>query len=276
MPRAAAKPPADALVVAPPSAELIALFRQEVKVLLEPPAAAKGHDVVVLSHFERLIPGADGKCHQDAVRLCSAGNTTWVDRLEGNRAYFPLSGRVSKSIAQGKRARDEIVEIVDEEEDKVERKKARASKGKAKKVVDDADSEIRTPKNTSAARKKYNTAPGAPPRASRRKDREGESDDMMRRRVREALDRGKDEVPEIVKQEPMEDVFGDDLASLCGRVNGLEVKSIVDAGLSHAVRGEEVGSSLVVPPPESEYGATPTPVAGPSGERRSSRLSIEA
>lgn len=198
-----------AVPVVPKVDSMTLLFRREVQSLLgTTPTAANGHPIEVVAAIERLSKSG----LQQSVQLCRAGEETWVTRTEGGREYFPRVGRVQKRVRDA------------EEEDVVE-----VTPRKAAKVLS-------TPKGRkapAAPRKLRHASSPTPDGGETETEGSLRSHETMRRNVIEALGRGKrrarrsEEV--VVKAEEEEH---DDLASLCGRVGGLEVEGAIDAGSS--------------------------------------------
>ncbi|GAA5937292.1 hypothetical protein JCM1841_006031 [Sporobolomyces salmonicolor] len=218
------------------------LFRREVQSMLSTPLALPSHlpanaSVEVLACLERLSTSGI----QQSVQLCRAGEEEWVTKTEGERTSFPRVARVQK------RARAAAA-VENEEDDGA-----------------DQDTEQEPPTSSSSARRAAPASPTKKPRTSDRGNRRA-NDDEGAATEREKAHRGR-RVPQnpsmlaTVNEEhggvvagpgrlsslsglgrgqrrctgrtafvKKEHDGGDDLASSCGRVDGLEVRSTIDPG----------------------------------------------
>ncbi|KAI5479432.1 hypothetical protein MNV49_003576 [Pseudohyphozyma bogoriensis] len=205
--KSARKPLPEAL-----SSKMIKLFSEEVEFLLAPPPAIKGR-IETLYSSERRITTEDGTIHDEAVRLCSADGAMWITRVKGDPQFF-------KRLEE-KNAFKQIKDADDVGRKSVSKAK---SKTRASKKRNNDEEEFGVPdifEKTSTARQKYASAPGAVPARDHKKDQKWEDDEELRERVREALNR-----KEFGTEE--ERIGFDDLASLCERVEGLDVRSALD------------------------------------------------
>ncbi|KAL8292354.1 hypothetical protein RQP46_001820 [Phenoliferia psychrophenolica] len=240
--RAAAKHVVPADQVALPVADSMKLlFRREVANMLTLPphlsdvdADGKPIEVEVVAAIERLASSGQ----QQSIQLCRAGDVSWVTRTEGDRAYFPLVGRVSKRIRDADD--DEHAEGAPAAAAKTGAKKRKApvkkaaAAAKAPATPDMAGAKRATPK----APKKHKRQPPIVEEDDEDEDEPAtplETNAAMRQRVEEALGRGKrharsgrkgDSADVVVKAEENDE---HDLESLCGGVGGLDVKSAIDA-----------------------------------------------
>lgn len=227
------------------------LFRREVTSFLStaPSQSINGAPVEVLAAVERLSSSG----LQSSVQLCRAGEETWVTRTEGNREYFPRVGRVQKRVRGGEEEEEEVAAVGDDERQGLEEGTTRTPKKskdkKSKSTPTPRQAEARKTRSVpKAPSKSRSAAPAVPttrwtsPTASEIDAASLRSDETMRRakmEVHEALGeelgrgkrrcnrRGTEESEINVKTEE-----GDELASLCGRVLGLDVKSAIDTGQS--------------------------------------------
>ncbi|GAA5895729.1 hypothetical protein JCM5296_007407 [Sporobolomyces johnsonii] len=223
------------------------LFRREVQAMLSTPPASPSHipantSVRVVASIERL----SGSGMQESVQLCKAGEEEWVTRTEGERSYFPRVGRVQKRVrAAVEDEEDEDDDEEDFEDTPVRPKKKSPSRRSARRHGADHDSEPETP-IASSSRK---AGPASPKKKQRKSRHHADDDDEEGGAIAgpgpssssSALGRGQRRCtgrPSIVKKEHDE---VDDLASLCGRVDGLDVRSTVG--------------------PETEWERTPVPTA---------------
>ena len=202
---------ASSLTLAPKIDPMTLLFRNEVRSLLgNTPTSRDGHPIEVLAAIERL--SASGL--QQSVQLCRAGEETWVTRTEGAREFFPRVGRVQKRA----RDADEIEEVVT-----------------PRKVVKVLPTPQGKGKKAPGAPRKLRHASSPTPDGGET-DRESlRSNETIRRNVIEALGRGtrrstRKSEEYAVKAE--DDEGEHDLASLCGRVGGLDVQSTIGEGES--------------------------------------------
>ncbi|KAK4700119.1 hypothetical protein P7C70_g6131, partial [Phenoliferia sp. Uapishka_3] len=248
MPRHAAAPAAGALAQQPIPVpkDMALLFRREVaQFLTSTPAGVSDVDefgdpieVEVLAQIERLV----GNGQQQSIQLCRAGEATWVTKTDGARQYFPVAGRVPKRV----RAADDD-EGAQGQEDVPMAAKPAAKRRKAPAAKKAAAAAAEVPFTPDAAEAKKRAAPKAPRKDRKHKkqppiyeededaDYEGgapvESEAEMRSRVRDALRRGgnragtRSEGRGQVKVEENDEV---DIASLCGKVSGLDVHSAID------------------------------------------------
>lgn len=188
------------------------LFRREVQSMLTiaPPNVDPDQPVRVLAAIERLSLSGT----QQSLQLCEAGTERWVTRTEGDRTYFPRLGRVNKH--QPKRLREDDIE------EEVE-------------VKNEDTPILETPRSSKKAKSSKMEPPPAPRRARRAPSHPPTetsvgSAESIRKHVEEALSRGKgkrrcvgrdsEERAFVLKSEP------DELESLCGRVDGLDVQSL--------------------------------------------------
>ncbi|GAA5974352.1 hypothetical protein JCM21900_005217 [Sporobolomyces salmonicolor] len=254
------------------------LFRREVQSMLSTPLALPSHlpanaPVEVVACLERLSTSG----MQQSVQLCRAGEEEWVTRTEGERTYFPRAGRVQKRARAAVEDEEEEEEGEDFEDAPVAAKKSKSSRRSSRRHGADHDPQQEPRIASSSARKAAPGAPKKKHRKSRHADDDDESFDdgasaeteqsHLGRRAPQnpgmlatvneeeggaiagpgpsassssgVLGRGQRRCTGrtfFVKKEHDE---ADDLASLCGRVDGLDVRSTVD--------------------PESEWERTPMP-----------------
>lgn len=257
------------LTVSSKPSPMIALFRREVTTFLSTPPSPHllGKKVTILASIERI----SSNNLQQSVQLCSAGDETWVTRTEGQRDHFPRVGRVQKRVRnddddeEDNEVKDMIAEENEDDEEgdyedeaitPVKNRKGKSydskktpiivgsgSSKKSRSSIPKAPRKIRQPPSSASDNIQRRHSSPAPPSNSSIADTFSE-ETLMRQNVREALGRGgkrrcsnKESTIEsesgkgedVVKRE--EDL--DDLASLCGGVHGLDVKSSLDAGMLH-------------------------------------------
>lgn len=234
---------------------MVLLFRREVSsFLLTSPAGASQDSTVVLAAIERISSSG----MQESVQLCenTTGDVRWVTRTEGKREFFPRVGRVkaNKRVRDDDEAENEVVEEAEQEGeeeeemmsvDKPERfvtPKNRPTQHKRSKHARTTPSSTSTSTRSNGSSGTPRRAPGGAPNAPKLRTRvrptlpalaEGEefvplnlsrgekdAESSMRKNVVEALARGGAGEGRGGHESDL-----DDLASLCGRVDGLDVKS---------------------------------------------------
>lgn len=204
------------------------LFRREVQTMLTiaPPNVDPDTPVKVLAAIERLSLSGT----QQSLQLCEAGNERWVTRTEGDRCFFPRLGRVNKqSSSSSKRLREEDIDEEDDLDVVIETPKAKASsKGTSKKHKHHKKSKDAPPAPQPLRRSRRGTTP--PPSVAATETSVG-SAESIRLNVEEALSRGKGKRRCVGRDAEERAYVGeaasvDDLESLCGRVDTLDVQSL--------------------------------------------------
>ncbi|GAA5854183.1 hypothetical protein JCM9279_006168 [Rhodotorula babjevae] len=237
-----------------PDAKLVAEFRDEAKSMMArlPPLRPESKldrataEVHVLTTIERRTGGG----LQESLQFCAAvdadGNEeSWIERTEGERRLFPRVLQVKKRLRN-----------VDDEY-------AVAGAAAAGPAEDDEDVEQVTPRKVSkkaaagtASSSSPSSARKAPSSAKKHRrashahaedEHERDDDDAQPETDAEALRRARhdkrrssarlsearrgESLASSVKREHEHD--GDDLASLCGRVDGLEFRATVEPDVEH-------------------------------------------
>ncbi|GAA5961248.1 hypothetical protein JCM21900_005581 [Sporobolomyces salmonicolor] len=245
------------------------LFRREAQYMLSTPIPSPSRrpasgSVEVVASIERDSPAG----MQQSAHLCRAGEEEWVTRIQGETTYFPPLARV-QGTAQ-KRARAAEVEedaegAEDAEDAPVAAKASKSSRRSKRRHGADKDSEEEGPVASSSARRAAPAAANKKHPKPRRPDddhasfddgasAEAEQSHLGRRAPQSSssssssspLGRGQRRCTGRTFFAKKEHDDADDLASLCGRVDGLEVRGTVD--------------------PESECERTPVPTT--AGKRR--------
>ncbi|BGP43416.1 hypothetical protein JCM10450v2_007576 [Rhodotorula kratochvilovae] len=250
----AALPAAAARALYKPDPKMAALFRDEVKTMLAGTPAVpaslaldrKSVEIVVNTAFERRSTTG----MQESLHMCTAVDKygkkeSWVTRTEGDRQYFPRIAQVKKRLRDEDDVGEEHAEgaAAEQQKDeqatpprKISKKRASGSSSSARRdaapaapkktrrahaaAVDDEDggSDLDDGATTETeASHLARTRAGPSSGAILGEDVRG-----GKRRFSARLRR--DETEDSVKREP----DGDDLASLCGRVDGLEFRNTVE------------------------------------------------
>ncbi|GAA5917177.1 hypothetical protein JCM8208_003998 [Rhodotorula glutinis] len=233
-----------------PDAKLVAEFRDEAKSMMArlPPLRPESKldrrtaEVHVLTTVERRTSGG----LQESLQFCSAvdaqGNEeSWIERTEGERRLFPRVLQVKKRL----RGDDEYAvagaaagEAVEGGDDVDERQQATPRKVSKKAAAGTASSPSSSSRKAPSTSKKHRRAP--PAHADEHENDHDHDDGTVTETDAEALRRARHEkrrssarLSEARRGEslassvkPEHDV--DDLASLCGRVGGLEFRATVE------------------------------------------------
>ncbi|GAA5945896.1 hypothetical protein JCM3775_003339 [Rhodotorula graminis] len=234
-----------------PDAKLVAEFRDEAKSMMArlPPLRPESKldrrtaEVHVLTTVERRTSGGLQESLQFCAAVDASGNEeSWIERTEGERRLFPRVLQVKKRLrnddeyalagAAAPGAEDEDGDDVDEQV---------APRKVSKKAA--AGTASLSSRKAPSAPKKHRRAPPANADADDHDDDGGVTETEALRRARHDKRRSSARLSEARRGESLANSVGsvkrehdanDDLASLCGRVDGLEFRATVEPDIEPA------------------------------------------